>query len=79
MLKIARYLRDSSDIECALEELDLSEKQIRTCFQHFKQLTLHSVALPDDFPIDWLPSLLDILQELEDDETELRLDGKRKE
>ena len=78
MLKIAEHLRDSSDIQCIMEELELSEKQVRTCFQHFKQLNLHPVALPDDFPIDRLPSLVDILQDLEDDETELRLDGKRK-
>lgn len=73
MLRIAEYLRDSKRAEEALRELELSEKQLRTCLKHFRRLRIHPVALQDDYPLDRVPSLPELLRELEEDETKLRL------
>lgn len=78
MLRIAECLRDSKRAEQALEEIELSEKQFRTCLKHFKRLDIHPVALRDDYPLDRVPSLPNLLRELEEDKTELRLNGKRR-
>lgn len=78
MLRIAECLRDSKRAKTALEELDLSKKQLRTCLEHFKQLHIHPVALRDDYPLKKVPSLPDLLQELEEDATELRFRSREK-
>lgn len=78
MLRIAECLRDSERAEIALEELDLSEKQLRTCLKHFKWLRIHPVALRDDYPLERVPSLPELLQELEEDETKLRFRSREK-
>ena len=78
MLRIAECLRDSKRAEQALEKIELSDKQLRTCFKHFKRLHIHPVALRDDYPLDRVPSLPNLLLELEEDKTALRLNGKRR-
>lgn len=78
MLRIAECLRDSKRAEQALEEIELSEKQLRTCLKHFKRLDIHPVALRDDYPLDRVPSLPALLQELEEDDTKLRFRSQAK-
>lgn len=78
MLRIASCLRDSKHAETALKELKLSKKQLKTCFDHFERLHIHPVALRDGYPLDKVPSLPDLLQELEEDETKLRLRSQAK-
>lgn len=77
MLTLAEALGKTENMEKALKKAALSQKQYRTCLQHFAALDLNFIPLKEDYYIDRVPSLLKILQLLENDKTEIRLQNSK--
>lgn len=73
MLRLAKALANIPDVYEAEKAADLSKKQLRTCQQVFARLDIHPVPLRKDYPVNQIPSLLNILKKLEEDGTELTL------